>query len=365
MGRRNDAVDRDRSDCSGDRRREHDPSPQRGDGRRPEPARHIDPNWGYKRGASDVDRDLFCAWFLVTGTADPQAEGLQALEHQDYAHARKIFGKIAAADPKDYSALFNLAFAEAALKQDDKAAAHFKQVLVLKPGLYEAELNLGMLYERDQQAAEAVPLLKMPSNRNPRWRARSATSAKRCWIREIPREPPMRLQRRQDWDRRRPPPNWVWARASPEKASWTMRCRTTGSGRARSQNSILRTGIALGITSRLSVRKPPFRCYRSSRKMPGAREELGQIYLDTGQPDEAVQEFQAAVASSPTTANRMALASAYLKTSHPELAEPILQEALRANPNDFDVNGRAVSKIEMGKRNYRGGRQTSSWPPQK
>ncbi len=81
--------------------------------------------------------------------------------------AEQIFSGLASADPKNYAALFNLALAETGLKKDDQAAGHYKLVLTLKPGLYEAELNLGMLYLRDHQAAEAVPLLREAAKQKP------------------------------------------------------------------------------------------------------------------------------------------------------------------------------------------------------
>jgi tetratricopeptide (TPR) repeat protein len=55
--------------------------------------------------------------------------------------------------------------------------------------------------------------------------------------------------------------------------------------------------------------------------------------------------------AAPTTANKMALATALLQTKHPEAAEPLLAEALRDNPNDYDVL-LAAGKIELGKRDF-------------
>ena len=97
----------------------------------------------------------------------PQAEGLQALDHHDYQHAEQIFTKVAASDPKDYSALFNLALAETALNENDQAAEHYKQTLALKPNLYEAELNLGILYLRERRAVNAEPLLRDATKQKP------------------------------------------------------------------------------------------------------------------------------------------------------------------------------------------------------
>jgi Flp pilus assembly protein TadD len=100
---------------------------------------------------------------LVASTAqgaDLQAEGLQALDHQQFAQAEQIFSKLAAQDPKDYTAFFNLALAETGLGNKDQAVAYYRKALELKPNLFEAELNRGILYLRNRQSAEAVPLLE-------------------------------------------------------------------------------------------------------------------------------------------------------------------------------------------------------------
>src|SRR5271156_467269 len=91
---------------------------------------------------------------------DPAAEGMKALEAQKYEQAADLFGKAAAADPKDYAAHFHLALSYSMLKRDADAVTEYKKVLDLKPGLYEAELNIGILLIRDQQAADAISHLK-------------------------------------------------------------------------------------------------------------------------------------------------------------------------------------------------------------
>ena len=84
----------------------------------------------------------------------------------------------------------------------------------------------------------------------------------------------------------------------------------------------------------------------------GAREELGRLYLTTNRPAEAISEFQAAVAQSPTPANRLALASALLKNNQPELAAPILEQALAASPNDYDLL-MVVGRIRRDRHDYK------------
>src|SRR5437016_4141283 len=70
------------------------------------------------------------------------ADGLKALEQKNYVAAVELFTKALAADPADYSAHFNLALAYSLLDRDREAVASYRKVLELKPGLYQAELNL-------------------------------------------------------------------------------------------------------------------------------------------------------------------------------------------------------------------------------
>ena len=50
----------------------------------------------------------------------------------------------AAADPKDFAAHFQLALAYSLLGRDADAIPQYKTTLELHPGMYEAELNLGL-----------------------------------------------------------------------------------------------------------------------------------------------------------------------------------------------------------------------------
>ncbi|MBV9442707.1 MAG: tetratricopeptide repeat protein, partial [Acidobacteriaceae bacterium] len=105
--------------------------------------------------------------FALNIQADAENRGLQALDKGDYAQAEQIFSGLVSQDPKDYGALFNLALAETGLKKNDQATEHYRKVLSLKPGLYEAELNLGILELREQHAADALPLLQDAAKQKP------------------------------------------------------------------------------------------------------------------------------------------------------------------------------------------------------
>jgi tetratricopeptide (TPR) repeat protein len=295
---------------------------------------------------------LFLAAFSVSGgQTNPQAEGLQALDQHDYSRAEQIFTKLAGTDPKDYSALFNLALAETALNEDNEAAEHYKQTLALKPNLYEAELNLGILYLRERRPADAEPLL------------RDATKQKPNQAR------PLRylgdsllaigdLNGAAD----------AYGRALGIDAKLAAAQLGLGQSLAREGklddalphyrqaaelDSNLRSYL-LELAVAFSKANRPEDAIALLKQFPndaGAQEELGRLYLRTNRPADAVTAFQAALQVSPTPANQLALATAYLKNNQPALAAPILEQALSSNPNDYELH-MAVGRIHRDKHDY-------------
>jgi tetratricopeptide (TPR) repeat protein len=297
---------------------------------------------------------LFALLFLAlyaTPAPDLPAAGLQALEHGDYAQAEQIFSKLVETDPKDYASLFNLALAETGLKKDSAAAGHYQQVLVLKPGLYEAELNLGILNIHSGHPSEAIPLLRDAAKQKPN-QARPAR-----YLGEA-------LFQTGDLD----------GAATAFRAALTADPKLAAAELGLGQ-TLLRQGKleeALPHYHQAAVLDTNLKSYlleaaaalskanRSSdaitllKEFPddvGAREELGRLYLAAKRPGEAVAEFQAAVAMSPTPANRLALATAYLSNNQPGAAAPILEAALASNPKDYDLR-MAVGRIHRDKRDY-------------
>ena len=285
-------------------------------------------------------------------TAGLQASGLQALDRGDYAAAEQIFSKLVAADQKDYSALFNLALAETALKKDDAAIEHYKQTLAIKPNLYEAELNGGILYLRNHRPAEALPLLKDAAQRRPkearpkRYLADSLLAtgdldaAANTYREALALDPKLAgaelglgqsLLRQDKLDEALPHYRQA-AQLDPQLKSFLVE-----------------------IAAAFSKANRPNEAITLLKEFPenaGAREELGRLYLAGNQPAAAVEEFQAAVSMSPTAANRLALATAYLKNNQPKLAAPILEEALAASPDDYELR-MAVGRLHRDGHDYK------------
>src|SRR5947209_17360683 len=109
---------------------------------------------------------LLALW-AQSAAPDFQAQGLKALDEKRFDAAAEAFQKAVESDPKDYTALFNLALADGFLHRDEQAISAYKKVLDLKPGLYEAELNLGILLIRNKRGSDAIGPLKHASETKP------------------------------------------------------------------------------------------------------------------------------------------------------------------------------------------------------
>src|SRR5579884_2226658 len=91
--------------------------------------------------------------FLAFQSGDV-SNGLKALDEKRYDAAIESFTKAIAADPKDYAAHFNLALAYSLTGRNAQAASQYRETLAIKPDLYEAELNLGIVLLKEKQPAE-------------------------------------------------------------------------------------------------------------------------------------------------------------------------------------------------------------------
>src|ERR1035441_7732908 len=106
--------------------------------------------------------------FLLLLQADYTTEGMKALDEGKYEVAVQAFRKAIEADSKDYFAHFNLAMAYTLLQRDTEAVAEYRRTLELKPGLYEAQLNAGIVLLRQKTPAEALPLFEDAAAQKPR-----------------------------------------------------------------------------------------------------------------------------------------------------------------------------------------------------
>lgn len=305
---------------------------------------------GYNEGMWKPAAALVVILLASSGPAgarpeDPGAEGLKALDARQYDVAAQCFTKAVEADPKDYSAHFNLALANSMLGKNDAAIAGYKKVLELKPALHEAELNLGIVLLGGKRAAEALPYLEASANGRPTaLRPRlylstalletgdlvKAEQSFRTALELDPKSAAAELGLAQALARqsRLPDADPHFRRAAELDPSYRDRLLEL----AELYQKAGQTAAAIAL-------------YQQFPDNVAVRERLGQLLMEAGKPAEAIPQLEWAVKQAPTSANRLALAQAYRDNHQPDKALPLLAQAADAAPQDLDLRmayGRAL-----------------------
>ena len=274
---------------------------------------------------------------LLAQTADFTAQGLKAMEDRRYDAAVSLFTQAVAANPKDYAAHFNLALAYSLAGNDAQAIPEYKAVLELQPGLYQAQINLGISLLAVKDSAAAIPFLQQaaaqkPSEYRPAFYLGEALLGSSRFTEALP------------------------AYTSAVTLDSNSAAAELGLGRAMARGGARKTSephyrraaaidpsykdFLLELASYYEEhqeRAEAIGLYREFPENPGAQERMGVLMLETGDTAGAIRALEAAVAKSPTPANRVALAQAYLKNQQPGWAEPQVAKALETTPQDADL----------------------------
>jgi Tfp pilus assembly protein PilF len=280
---------------------------------------------------------ITAAVLLFFQAANPGAEGMKALDEGKYETAAEAFTKAVAADPGDYSAHFNLALAYSLLQQDAQGIAEYRKTLDLKPGLYQAQLNLGILLLRQKNPADARPLLEGAAAQKP------AEFRPRFYLAEAELGTGDAVQAEADY-------------------------RTALAANAKAAGAQLGLARALSRQAKLAEAAPHFRLaaeldpnyrdallelaglyekggqpgeaieiYRQFPDQAAAQERLGELLLESKQYADAIPRLEEVYAKSPTQANRIGLAEALLFNRELEKALPLLDKAVAEEPANFDL----------------------------
>jgi tetratricopeptide (TPR) repeat protein len=269
--------------------------------------------------------------------ASPSAEGLKALEEGRYEVAIEKFRQAIGLSAGDYSDHFNLALAYSFLKKDAEGIEEYRKTLELKPGLYEAQLNEGILLLRQKRNGEAVPLLEAavaqkPKEFRPRLYLGDAELASGAAAKAVE------------------------SYRSAVDLDGKSAAATLGLGRALAQDGKLaesapyfQKAAALdgeyhsslmelaALYEKAGKKAEAMEIYRQFPDNPGAQEHLAQLLLDSKQYADAIPALAEAYEKSPTEANRVGLAMAYLFTQQTEKALPLLDKAVAEEPANFDL----------------------------
>jgi len=288
---------------------------------------------------------LSCALVAVLLLFAPQqdflAEGLKALDANQPTAAEPLLRQAVRADAKDFSAHFNLALALSLQQKDDEAIQELRRTLELKPGLYQADLNLGLLLLRNKRPAEAAPALREALD-SP---ANSAPKSARV--------------------------NLLYAQALYETGDFAQaeeRYRAAAaldSGSAAAQAGLARSFLkqsnlpeAVEHFRAAAAIDPQYKdgllevaaeyekskmvgeaaaIYKEFPENAAAKERLGQLLIANGNFAAAIPGLESAVKASPSLANRLALADAYKMNKQTDQAIGQLQLAVASDPANYDV----------------------------
>ncbi len=268
---------------------------------------------------------------------DYVAQGVKELDAKNYSAALDLFAKAVAADPKDYAAHFHLALSYSLLDKFAEAIPEYKITLDLRPGLYDAEINLGMCLMRVKDAASAIAPFESAAAQRPK---------------EFRPVYYLGMARLENHD-------FAGAAAAFSAAI----ALNPGSAGAE-----LGLGQAMAAQEHLEDAEPHYRkagqldpaykddllqlgelyekaghipqaiaIYREFPDNPGAQERIGVLLLETGTAEAAIPALESAVETSPTEANRLALAQAYVKNKQPAKAIPLAAKALESAPDDYEL----------------------------
>jgi tetratricopeptide (TPR) repeat protein len=264
-------------------------------------------------------------------------QGMKALDENRYPAAVESFTQAIAADPKDYSLHFNLALAYSLMGKNAEAIPEYKKTLELKPDLYQAELNLGISLLREKQPVEAVSYLTPAVAQNAKdYRANYYLATALLGTGDFPKAE-QSYTTALAIDPKSPDSELGLAHALAGENKLddaAFHFKKAAELNANYRDDLLELA---GMYEKAKQSEQAISIYQQFPDNPGAQERLGELLLKTGKPADAIASFQVAVAKSPTEANRAALAEAYLKNNEPNKAQPVVEQILAADPDNFEI----------------------------
>ena len=102
-----------------------------------------------------------------------------AIEKQDYATAEPLLKKVVASDPDNFAAWFDLGFLYNAQGKTEDSIAAYRKSVAAKPGVFESNLNLGLMLVKAGQP-DAEQFLRAATKLKPT--AHVAEGQARAWL---------------------------------------------------------------------------------------------------------------------------------------------------------------------------------------
>lgn len=288
---------------------------------------------------------LLAAFLLLLQAPDPLDEGRKALDANQYPRAVELFQKAVAQEPKDYAAHFHLALAYSLLSDAAHAIPEYEQTLVLKPGLYQAELNLGILLLREKRPADSLSHLEAAVSQRLKEARPQYQLAEAYLATGAAQKAEEHYKASLETDPKSPAAELGLARADAAQNRLdeaAAHFRKAAELDAKYGDALLELAADYEKAKQASE---AIAIYRQFPESAGARERLGELLLESKQYADAIPNLEKAVADSPTSANRLALATAYRMNKDLLKEMDQLGKATAADPADYDLHmiyGRAL-----------------------
>ncbi|MEQ1886454.1 MAG: tetratricopeptide repeat protein [Bryobacteraceae bacterium] len=240
---------------------------------------------------------------LLAQSPDLIEQGTQALEAKQYDRAVELYSKAAAADPADPFPEFQIALIYNELARDREAVPHYEAALKASPGLLEAEANLGMTLVRLKEDAAAVPHLEAALAKKP------TPAAESSYALAVARQ----------------------GRFSDAE----LHFRKAAAMDAAYKDSLLELAEVYELAGKNGE---AIALYREFPQNAAAQARVGALLGSLGKDADAIPALEAAVTKSPTDANMVTLAQAYLRTKQTDKALALGAKLVGVAPNDTELH---------------------------
>jgi tetratricopeptide (TPR) repeat protein len=284
---------------------------------------------------------LFSATQQVLSQADQRNTALSLEQQGDFAGAEAAWLAIAKVQPADAEAYAHLGLLNARRENYQEAIAFYRKALALKPSMPGLRLNLGLAEFKGGQMKAAIQtfsaLLKSTPESSPEaLRLTTLLGLAHYGVGEYAAAVP-ELKKATAAD----PQNLPFRLALAHSCLWTRQFQCVldvyheiVTLNADSAEADMLAGEALDEMKDKPGAAQQFRAaVKADPKMPNAHFGLGYLLWGLLQFDEAAKEFQAELDNNPDHALALTyLADSDIQLSHPELAAPLLEKAVRIDP---------------------------------
>ncbi len=268
---------------------------------------------------------------------DDMAEAMKLLEANQPAQAEPLFRKVIAADPADFTAHFNLAFALSAQQKDAEAIAEYRKTLELKPGIYQANLNAGMLCLRQKNPADALEFLQAACEAKPEELRPNLFYAEALLQTGDGEAAAQHYQTALNKEPNNATAQLGLARAllrsgKPQEA--VPHYQAAAAANPAYKDAVLEAAQAF---EKAGQSKEAASIYQQLPGNAAAQQRLGEILLESNEAAAAVPKLEQAVAANPSVSNLIALAAAYKRNKQPEKAAAQYALAVQSDPANFET----------------------------